>query len=217
MNPHQSSTSTTDTLAKWIPVGGTAVTAGVVLSAHAVLHISPLTTTILAVALIRREGVVAALGALFGVLTAVYGIIYIPLKREAPSAFATALTGITNAMGFPVAVPPISEAGQVAEAPQASAEQPKPGSTVAALPVLPSATNAARTEDEPEFWQLVHDRLSMSSGRPGIVPQPAKGRHARVEVRPEADATADHVAKDRSPVRAERGSTEDQLVFAGAA
>jgi hypothetical protein len=202
VNPHQPSTSTTDTHTKWIPVGGTALTAGVILSAHAVLHVSPLTSTILAIALVRREGVVAVLGALFGVLTAIYGIIYIPLKQEAPSAFTTALTDISNAMGFPMAVPPISETGEVSEAPQASAEQPKPASAVAPLSVLPSATNAARMEDEPEYWQLVHDRLSVSSGRPGIVPQPVKGRHARVEVRPKVEATADRAAEHWSQVTA---------------
>ena len=122
---------------------------------------------------------VAALGALFGVLTAAYSILYIPFARKDPSAyFTTALAGITSALGVP-AVPPSPEVAARTElrSPPAGAEQPAPAS----LPVLPPATNAARTEDEPEFWQLVHDRLSVSGRRPGVVPPPAKGRHARVE------------------------------------
>ena len=106
-------------------------------------------------------------------------ILYIPFARKDPSAyFTTALAGITSALGVP-AVPPSPEVAARTElrSPPAGAEQPAPAS----LPVLPPATNAARTEDEPEFWQLVHDRLSVSGRRPGVVPPPAKGRHARVE------------------------------------
>ena len=157
MNPHQPGTSTTDTaILKWLPAGGTALTAGVVLSAHTVLHVPPLTSMILAVALVRREGVIATLGALFGVLTAVYGVIYIPVKREPPSAFTTALAGITKAMGFPVT--------ETAE-PAPAAATPEPA---VALSPLPPARSAASMEAEPVLRQLVLD-------------QPVTGRHARAE------------------------------------
>lgn len=190
MNSPQPSTSTTDAFLRRIPAGGTALTAGVILSAHAVLHVSPLTSTILAVALVRREGVVATLGALFGVLTAVYSIIYIPIKREAPSAFTTALASITNAMGLPVVADTKTaeysqpEQASAAESAARTAAQVQPAaeqgfrlaSRTAArysepavdLSPLPSARSAARIEAEPVLWQLVHE-------------QPVKGRHARVQ------------------------------------
>lgn len=188
MNPHQPGTSTTDTILKWLPAsGGTALTAAVVLSAHAVLHVPPWTSAVLAVSLLRREAVLAALGALFGVLTAAYSIIYVPVARKDPSAYlTTALAGITSALGF-LAVPEVAarteprSPGHAERANGGAAtpavEQPAPAS----LPVLPPATNAARSEDEPEFWQLVHDRLSVSGRRPGVVPPAAKGRHAKME------------------------------------
>jgi hypothetical protein len=160
VNPYQPGTSTTDTaILKWLPAGGTALTAGVVLSAHTVLHVPPLTSTILAVALVRREGVIATLGALFGVLTAVYGIIYIPVKREPPSAFTTALADITKAMGFPVTADT-----ETAE-PAPAAVTPEPA---VALSPLPPARSAASMEAEPVLRQLVLD-------------QPVTGRHARAE------------------------------------
>jgi hypothetical protein len=189
VNPDQSSTSTTDTLSQWKPAGAQAgIAVGVVvvsLSAHALLHVSVLTSTVVAVALLRSQTLVpAALGALYGALIAVCGVVYMPLKGENPSDYFTrALANITNAMGSralipPGALTPATEEGN-------TGRHPAPESAVASVSVLPPATNAARTQDEPMYWRLVQEKVYAPGGRPDIVPQPAdmpaRGRHARLE------------------------------------
>jgi hypothetical protein len=204
---------------KWFPASGAALTAGVVLSAHAVLHVPPWTSAVQAAALLRREAVVAALGALFGVLTAAYSILYVPFARKDPSAyFTTALAGIASALGFlagpEVAVRTELRSPEHAERTNGGVANPEAGQPApASLPVLPPATNAARNEDEPEFWQLVHDRLSVSGRRPGVVPPAAKGRHARMENSGAGTSvTAD--AERGYEVRVEVRSPQEQLVRA---
>lgn len=80
-------------------------------------------------------------------------------------------------------------------------------------PGLPPATNAARTEDEPEYWQLVHDRLSVSGRRPGVVLPAAKGRHARME-NSGAGTSVTTDAEHGYDVRVEVRSPQEQLVRA---
>jgi hypothetical protein len=161
VNSHQTSTSTTDTQ-HWKP-GQVVLTAGIAsiaLSAHVLLRVSLVPSTVVAVAIVRPQ---AALGALYGVLIAVCGMLYIPVKGVDPSDYFTrALANITNGISGRDLIPD-------------KAPVPQP-----ALSVLPPASNAARAEDEPEFWQLVHDRLNVSGGRPGVVPAPATGRHAKI-------------------------------------
>lgn len=213
VNPHQPSTSTTDTILKWFPAGGTALTAGVVLSAHAVLHVPPWTSAVLAVSLLRPKAVVAALGMLFGVLTATYGIVYIPLKRTDPSSYFTnALTGITNALGFPVT----PADARTAEHPL-SAPAPEPAVTpepaVGSLSVLPPATNAARRVEEHMYWQLVHDRMPVS------VPPKPRGRHRRLETSTEEylDHAEEQLTRAESSFAAIEGQSpapEEELAWA---
>lgn len=184
MNSDQSSTSTTDTLSQWKPAGSQAVlTAGIVtvsLSAHAFLHVSMLTGIVVAVALLRSQTLVpAALGALYGALIAVCGLIYVPLKREHPTEyFTTALANITNAMASRPLIRVESKTG-------GSQPGPEPGTAPAlvlapelGLSPLPPAVGAARRVEEHVYWQLVHDRM------PASVPPKPRGRH----VRREADA-----------------------------
>jgi hypothetical protein len=187
VNPDQPSTSTTDTILKRIPASsGTALTAGAVLTAHGMLHIPPLATTVLAFALLRRRAVAAGLGVVFGMLTAVFSPFYVLLKRTDPAVyFPGALARVTCALGLPV--PP--EALAIQEAGQRAADHTEPEQvqrTVAYAPQprselspLPPATNSARNEDEPVFWGYVHDRQA-SRERPDSLTEPAKGRHRRV-------------------------------------
>jgi hypothetical protein len=108
--------------------------------------------------------VVAALGALLGVLAAVSGVVYIyvPFGRTDPSPYFTnALANITIALGFPVADARTPEHLE----PVPAAATPAPA---VALSPLPPARSAAGMEAEPVLWQLVLD-------------QPVTGRHARAE------------------------------------
>jgi hypothetical protein len=200
---NQISTSTTDTLSKRKPAGSQAVlTMGVVALAvptHAFLHVSLLTGTVVAVALLRPDiRVPDLLGALFGVLIAVGGVIFVLLKGEDPSDYFTrALANITNATGSRALIPAESKT---------RCSQPEPEPTPApeparapepALSPLPPATNAARNEEEHMFWQLVHDRM------PASVSPRARGRHAKV-------ATADMAATPTDDLT----ERESQLVIA---
>ena len=198
----QISTSTTDTLSQWKPAGGQAVlTMGIValaVPAHAFLHVSPLVGTVVAVALLRSQTVVpGALGMLYGVLIAVYGLIYVPLKGQNPSDYYTrALANITNAIGSRALIPPGALTSATGEGDCAGCSHLAPESAVASVSVLPPATNAARTQDEPMYWRLVQEKVYAPGGRPDIVSQPAdmpaRGRHARLET--DTTVTADYPA-----------------------
>jgi hypothetical protein len=173
VNPDQPSTSTTDTLLQWKPAGGqAALTAGIVavsVSAHAFLHVSLLASTVAAVAILRYQ---ALLGVLYGVLIAVGGVVYVPVKGEDPSDYLTrALANITNAIaGRPL----IPAAGEGSAERAYSAPEP-----VASVSPLPPARSAARAQDEPTYWSLIQEKVYAPGGRPDIVKPRTPGRHAK--------------------------------------
>jgi hypothetical protein len=103
VNSHQFSTSTTNT--QWKPgqVVLTASIAGIALSAHILLHVSPVPSTVIAVAIVRPQ---AVLGLLYGVLIAVCGLFYIPVRAADPSDYFTrSLANITNGISGRELVP----------------------------------------------------------------------------------------------------------------
>jgi hypothetical protein len=211
VNSHQPSTSTTNT--QWNPgqVVLTASIAGIALSAHILLHVSPVPSTVVAVAIVRPQ---AVLGVLYGVLVAVCGLLYIPMMAANPSDYFTrALANIVNGISGRELVPESALDASTQRSPATSQPSPEPREHTSALLLspLPPATNAARRVEEHMYWQLVHERLPVS------VPPKIRGRHAKTEARPEAGAAADHVGEHHSTIQAEQGSLEDQLAFADVA
>jgi hypothetical protein len=170
VNSRQPSTSTTDT--QWKPgqVVLTAGIAGIALPAHVLLHVSPIPSMVVAVAILRYQ---ALLGVLYGVLIAMFGVLYIPVKGADPSDYFTrALANITNGIGGRELIP--APARQAAPEPSRPAPEPAPAPVPQpALSPLPPAPIAARMEEEHLYWGLVHDRLPVS------VPVQARGRHHR--------------------------------------
>lgn len=193
VKPDQPSTSTINTHSQWNSSGNhqvvfTVSVAAAALSAHALLHVSLPAGAVIAVALLRPQ---TLLGMLYGVLIAVGGMIYVPLKGKDPSDYLTrALANIANAISARELIPagaltpPAREAGT-----QRPPAAPEPA--VASVSVLPPATNAARNQDEPMYWSLIQEKVYAPGGRPDIVPQPARGRHAR----PEPSITVDKPAE----------------------
>ena len=166
MKSDQSIASTTDTLLQWKQAGSqTALTASVVaalVAAHAYLHISVLAATIVAVALLRFQNVV---GLLFCLLIAVYGMICGPAKAENASDYLTrALANITRTIGSRELIPQRALT-------QADSD-PAQERTATSIPVLPPATNAARTTAEAIFPVLAKEQEFRPHDGPDIVLQP---------------------------------------------
>jgi hypothetical protein len=96
VNSQKTSTSTTDMQWKPRQVALTATIGGVALSAHVLLHVSPVLSAVVAVAIVRPQ---ALLGLLYGALIALFGVVYIPVKALDPSDFFTrALANVMNGL-----------------------------------------------------------------------------------------------------------------------
>jgi hypothetical protein len=182
VKPTQPRQSTTETPPTWyfyirqsalnLSVGSASIIAAVL--AHAFLHtdvrLSLLAGALVGAALLAPQVVFAGLCVLYGVVSALAGVIYVGLKREDPAAYLmTTLSKITCIIiGLRTLTPP-----PVWDDRSARSDVEKRHEATSVSP-LPSALNAALTEDA-----LPSERRDLVTQSPAPSPVSRQGRHVK--------------------------------------